>query len=127
MATFCKDLDSFSTHGKRTTINCDDVRLLCRRNPQIAEKLEESYRELNQTSSTGTKSKKKKATTTKGIQRHDTDSSVASDTMATTHSKSTTKKTTSKFAKVLKSNDNDPDFLDEEIDISVDTGDSDYN
>jgi histone H3/H4 len=26
-------------HGKRTTINADDVRLLCRRNPGLLEKI----------------------------------------------------------------------------------------
>jgi hypothetical protein len=31
-------------HGKRTTINADDVRLLCRRNPGLLEKIDDFQR-----------------------------------------------------------------------------------
>jgi len=33
-------------HGKRTTINADDVRLLCRRNPSLLEKIDDFQRVL---------------------------------------------------------------------------------
>lgn len=61
--TFCQDLDAFAKsiffwiikwsvylfiylfrHGKRTTINADDVRLLCRRNPGLLEKIDDVQR-----------------------------------------------------------------------------------
>ncbi|CAF4768467.1 unnamed protein product, partial [Rotaria socialis] len=44
--TFCQDLDVFSKHGKRTTINADDVRLLCRRNPGLLDKIDDVQRSL---------------------------------------------------------------------------------
>ncbi|CAF1011533.1 unnamed protein product [Rotaria sordida] len=44
--TFCQDLDVFSKHGKRTTINVDDVRLLCRRNPGLLDKIDDFQRSL---------------------------------------------------------------------------------
>ncbi len=39
-------------HGKRTTINTDDVRLLCRRNPGLLEKIVESQRTLKPSKTT---------------------------------------------------------------------------
>ncbi|CAF1621656.1 unnamed protein product [Adineta ricciae] len=41
IATFCQDLDAFAKHGKRSTINADDVRLLCRRNSNLLEKIDD--------------------------------------------------------------------------------------
>ncbi|CAF1621341.1 unnamed protein product [Adineta ricciae] len=41
IATFCQDLDAFAKHGKRSTINADDVRLLCRRNSSLLEKIDD--------------------------------------------------------------------------------------
>ncbi|CAF4328190.1 unnamed protein product, partial [Adineta steineri] len=41
IGTFCQDLDAFAKHGKRTTINTDDVRLLCRRNPGPLDKVDD--------------------------------------------------------------------------------------
>jgi centromere protein S len=66
VATFCQDLDAFARwelffilfgrrillsirHGKRSTINADDVRLLARRNPGLLDKLDEYQRSLKTT------------------------------------------------------------------------------
>ncbi len=43
----------FFRHGKRTTINADDVRLLCRRNPGLLEKIDDYQRTIKPTKATG--------------------------------------------------------------------------
>uniref|UniRef100_A0A7M5WR21 Centromere protein S n=1 Tax=Clytia hemisphaerica TaxID=252671 RepID=A0A7M5WR21_9CNID len=45
MELFAQDLEAFAKHGKRTIINVDDVKLLCRRNPTIFEKLDKFIKE----------------------------------------------------------------------------------
>lgn len=68
IGTFCQDLDAFAKyesiwrffvvtirsfrHGKRTTINSDDVRLLCRRNPGLLDKIDDYQRASKPTKST---------------------------------------------------------------------------
>lgn len=44
---FANDLESFSRHAKRTTITVDDVKLLVRRNKELAEKLNEHCLKFN--------------------------------------------------------------------------------
>ena len=45
MELFARDLESFSKHGKRTIINVDDVKLLCRRNPNLIEEIDKFIKE----------------------------------------------------------------------------------
>ncbi|UJR14136.1 hypothetical protein I4U23_001130 [Adineta vaga] len=52
IGTFCQDLDAFAKHGKRSTINADDVRLLCRRNPNLLDKIDDVQRTLKPSKST---------------------------------------------------------------------------
>ncbi|CAF1103470.1 unnamed protein product [Adineta steineri] len=52
IGTFCQDLDAFAKHGKRTTINTDDVRLLCRRNPGLLDKVDDFQRVLKPSKAT---------------------------------------------------------------------------
>ena len=45
MELFAQDLEAFSKHGKRTIINVDDVKLLCRRNPYMVENMDKFIKE----------------------------------------------------------------------------------
>ncbi|CAF0853407.1 unnamed protein product [Didymodactylos carnosus] len=104
---FCKDLDSFSSHAKRSTINIDDVRLLCRRNPKLLEKLDETYGELNKgkdpTTTLKGRGKKKliiKNESESASENENSKTTLTLSRVATTTSKQSA--TSAKFAKILK-------------------------
>ena len=59
---FARDVEAFSRHGKRSTVNTDDVKLLCRRNPGLLEVLEKRFSKEKQTS-TGDKPTKSNSST----------------------------------------------------------------
>ncbi|XP_063592589.1 centromere protein S-like isoform X1 [Penaeus indicus] len=41
LQTYTADLEAFAKHARRTTINCDDVKLLVRRNSHLADHMKE--------------------------------------------------------------------------------------
>uniref|UniRef100_A0A5S6Q8N0 Centromere protein S n=1 Tax=Trichuris muris TaxID=70415 RepID=A0A5S6Q8N0_TRIMR len=41
--TWTTDLLAFARHAKRTMVTCDDVRLLCRRNPSLLQHLDSRF------------------------------------------------------------------------------------
>ena len=45
---FTRDVEVFARHGKRSTVNTDDVKLLCRRNPGLLAALEKRFSEEKQ-------------------------------------------------------------------------------
>lgn len=65
---FTQDVEAFARHGKRSTINTDDVKLLCRRNPGLLAALEKRFSEekqsIGETTTTTSASDKSKTTTT---------------------------------------------------------------
>ncbi|CAG0886185.1 unnamed protein product [Darwinula stevensoni] len=60
-----RDLECFSRHAKRTSVNCDDIKLLARRNPVLLQHLQEVSEQLTGGANPrARKTKKKKATET---------------------------------------------------------------
>jgi hypothetical protein len=63
-------------HGKRTTINADDVRLLCRRNPNLLDKLEDVQRSSSKPSKTTSRSTTNRNHTSSRYDDHNVDITV---------------------------------------------------
>ncbi|XP_042242725.1 centromere protein S-like [Homarus americanus] len=46
---YATDVEAFSNHARRTTVSTDDVKLLVRRNPQLAEHIKEMTDSMEET------------------------------------------------------------------------------
>ncbi|XP_067873051.1 centromere protein S [Heterodontus francisci] len=66
---FAKDLELFAKHGKRTTVNTDDVKLLARRSKALLNFITEKCNDL--ASSNAEQKEKKTVTTGKGKKKSD--------------------------------------------------------
>ncbi|CAJ0939325.1 unnamed protein product [Ranitomeya imitator] len=71
--TFAKDLEMFARHAKRSTINMDDVKLLCRRSRSLLNHISTFSDEI---AANNQKAKRKKSVSA-GKRRSDGDSEVA--------------------------------------------------
>ncbi|XP_069989935.1 centromere protein S-like isoform X1 [Penaeus vannamei] len=58
LQTYTSDLEAFAKHARRTTINCDDVKLLVRRNSHLADHMKEMADNLEEAG--GKKERKKR-------------------------------------------------------------------
>ena len=58
---FAKDMEAFTKHGRRTIANAEDVKLICRRNPELQAKLEQSVKETTSDKQSKSKQKKRKS------------------------------------------------------------------
>ncbi|XP_069774585.1 centromere protein S [Narcine bancroftii] len=78
-ANFAKDLEFFAKHGKRTTINTDDVKLLARRSKALQNFITEKCDQL--VANNAEQKEKKMITTGKGKKKsdHRTESTVTED------------------------------------------------
>ncbi|XP_072282564.1 centromere protein S [Pyxicephalus adspersus] len=76
--TFAKDLEMFARHGKRSTINVDDVKLLCRRSRSLHSHITAFSDEIvsNNQEQKEKKRKKKSVSGGKAKRRSDGDSAV---------------------------------------------------
>ncbi|XP_075695450.1 centromere protein S isoform X1 [Rhinoderma darwinii] len=74
--TFAKDLEMFARHGKRSTINMDDVKLLSRRSPSLYTHISACSNEIA-TSNQEQKERRKNKSIRAGKRRSDGDSAVA--------------------------------------------------
>ncbi|KAM3922517.1 centromere protein S [Leptodactylus fuscus] len=74
--TFAKDLEMFARHGKRSTINMDDVKLLSRRSRSLHAHIS-AYSDEIAASNQEQKEKRKKKSLSTAKRRSDGDSAVA--------------------------------------------------
>ncbi|XP_042893747.1 centromere protein S-like [Penaeus japonicus] len=58
LQTYALDLEAFAKHARRSTISCDDVKLLVRRNSQLADHMKEMADNLEEAG--GKKERKKR-------------------------------------------------------------------
>ena len=61
---FTRDVEVFARHGKRSTVNTDDVKLLCRRNPGLLAALEKRFSEEKQSTARTSTARTSTTTTT---------------------------------------------------------------
>lgn len=74
---FTRDVEVFARHGKRSTVNTDDVKLLCRRNPGLLAALEKRFSEEKQSTA------RTSTTTTTATSLSDKSKTTISSTTAT--------------------------------------------
>ena len=60
-ASFARDVEAFSRHGKRTTVNMDDVKLIARKNDGLVKCLDEHAQKISGEQKSKGKGRKRKA------------------------------------------------------------------